>query len=467
MMRFAKLPCWALSGLVLAAGVAHAQDAINQNDNTKAGVAGASTEAGARQKLLQDADKLIKSGKAAEAYALLSPEQSRRAGDPDFDYLLGIAALDSGKPNEAIFALERVLAVKPKHLQARAEIARAYFVTGEKDAARQEFEAVQSQNPPKEVNASIQRFLDAINQGQGGKGTMLSGYLEAAFGSDSNVNSATGSNQVAIPAFGGAIATLNANGVETKDTFANVSGGANVRHALNSEWSIFGGANFNERMNSTQHVFNTGSIDGNAGLNLTQAEDSYSAALQLQRFDVDSKTYRDGTGMTLQWQHDLKSTSSQFSSYFQYTNLKYPDQPIRDANRYVLGAAYASVLGGNYTPAVYFGLYGGEEKEKQSGVPYLGHKLFGVRTGGELNIYAQTKLFGSVSVESRNYGGDDPFFLVTRKDTQADLKVGVNYVMDKVWTLTPQLGYTKNKSNIVINDYKRSMFSLGLRRDFN
>lgn len=470
-MKFAKLPCWALSGLVLASGLAHAQDAVNQNSSTQAVAPSAEAmrqaDANARQKLLQDAANLIKSGKAAEAYALLAPDQSKRAGDPDYDYLLGIAALDSSKPNEAIFALERVLAVKPNHLQARAEIARAYLAVGEKAAAKQEFETVQSQNPPQEVNATIQRFLDAINQGQGGTGTLLSGYLEAAVGNDSNVNSATGSNQVAIPAFGGAIATLNANGVETKDTFTNVSGGANVRHALSSEWSVFGGANFNERLNSTQHVFNTGAVDGNAGLNLTQAEDSYSAALQLQRFDVDNKTYRDGTGMTLQWQHDLKDSSSQFSSYFQYTDLKYPDQPIRDANRYVLGAAYASVLGGNYTPAVYFGLYGGEEKEKQSGVPYLGQKLFGVRTGGELNIYAQTKLFGSLSVESRKYGGDDPFFLVTRKDTQADLKIGVNYVMAKVWTLTPQFGYTKNKSNIIITDYKRSIVSIALRRDFN
>ncbi len=293
-MEFAKLPCWALSGLVLAAGLAHAQDAVNQNSNTQAVAPSAEAmrqaDANARQKLLQDAANLIKSGKSAEAYALLAPDQSKRAGDPDYDYLLGLAALDSGKPNEAIFALERVLAVKPNHLQARAEIARAYLAVGEKAAAKQEFETVQSQNPPQEVNATIQRFLDAINQGQGGTGTLLSGYLEAAVGNDSNVNSATGSNQVAIPAFGGAIATLNANGIETKDTFANVSGGANVRHALSSEWSVFGGANFNERLNSTQHVFNTGSVDGNAGLNLTQAEDSYSAALQLQRFDVDNKT---------------------------------------------------------------------------------------------------------------------------------------------------------------------------------
>jgi tetratricopeptide (TPR) repeat protein len=463
MMKFSKLPCWVLSGFFLAAGLAHAQDANIQNNVIKVGP---TAEASARQKLLQDAEKLINSGKAADAYALLSPQQENLAGDPDYDYLLGIAALDSGKPNEAIFALERVLAVYPDNLQARAEIARAYFATGEKELARQEFEAVQSRHPPREVNATIQKFLDAINQGQGPQSTLLSGYLEAALGSDSNVNSATGSSQVAIPAFGGAIATLNASGVETKDSFANISGGGNVRHVLSSDWAMFGGASFDERLNSTRHVFNTGTINGNVGLNLSKAENSYSAALQLQSFSVDNKRYRDGTGMTMQWQRDLKN-SSQFSSYLQYTHLKYPDQSTRNANRYVLGAAYASVLGGNLTPAVYAGLYAGQEKEQQSGVPYLGQKLYGVRTGGELNISAQTKLFASVSVESRHYGGDDPFFLVTRKDTQADLNMGAKYVMRKLWTLTPQLAYTKNQSNIIINEYKRTLLSVSLRRDFN
>ncbi|MGB9092607.1 MAG: tetratricopeptide repeat protein, partial [Gallionella sp.] len=370
MMDFTRFPCWVLSGLVLAAGLAHAQDAIIQHNAIKPGAA---IEASARQNLLQNAEKLVNSGKAEEAYALLAPQQANLAGDPDYDYLLGIAALDSGKPNEAIFALERVLAVNPDNLQARAEIARAYFATGEKELARQEFEAVQSRHPPREVNATIQKFLDAINQGQGST-TLLSGYLEAAVGSDSNVNSATGSSQVAIPAFGGAIATLNASGVETRDSFANISGGGNVRHAFSSDWSMFGGASFDQRLNSTQHIFNTGAINGNVGLNLTRARDSYSAALQLQSFSVDNKRYRDGAGMTMQWQRNLQNSSSQFSSYLQYTDLKYPDQSVRDANRYVLGAAYASVLGGNYTPAVYLGLYAGEEKEKQSGVPYLGQK---------------------------------------------------------------------------------------------
>jgi tetratricopeptide (TPR) repeat protein len=471
-MKFARLPCWALSGMMLTAGTVHAQDVLNRNDRIKvaapASTAGArQAEASARQKLLRDAADLIKAGKSAEAYALLAPEEDKRAGDPDYDYLLGIAALDIGKPTEAIFALERVLAVRPNHLQARAEIAKAYLAVGETANAKQQFELVQSQNPPREVNATIQKFLDAINQGQAGVPTTLSGYLEAAYGTDSNVNSATSSNQVAIPVFGGAIATLNASGVETRDTFWNVNGGASVRHALSPAWSIFGGANISQRLNSKQTIFNTRGMDGNLGLSYAEGQDSYSAALQYQGFDVDSKRYRDGSGMTLQWQRDLNKSTSQFTSYLQYTGLKYPDQSVRDANRYVLGLAYASVLAGTYTPTVYVGAYGGTEKVKQSGVPFLGDNLYGVRAGGELHVHAQTKVFGSLSVESRKYGGNDPFFLVTRKDTQTDLNVGVRYVMGKFWTVTPQLSYTRNKSNIIINDYKRTVFSIGLRRDFS
>ena len=425
-------------------------------------------EMAAREKLLQGADALIKAGKPGEAYALLAPYQSERAGDPDYDYLLGIAALDSGKPNEAIFALERVLAVNPNHLQARAEIARAYFATGEKTASQQEFETVQKQNPPKEVNATIQKYLDAIEQSRTGERTMVKGYVDVAVGSDSNVNSATASNQIAIPAFGGAIATLSANGVKLGDTFTSGSAGFNVRHTLSPEWSVFGGANFNQRLNSSKanSIFDTGGLDGNLGANLTKGDNSYSAALQLQNFDVNNNLFRAASGLTAQWLRNL-SSNSQISTYFQYTDLHYPGQDVRDAQRYIVGVAYARALGGEYTPVVYVGGYAGDEKERRANVPYLGHKPYGLRAGGEMKINPKSTLFGSASVEQRDYGGQDPLFMVGRRDTQTDLRVGISYVFAKQWTVTPQFGYTSNNSNIVINHYDRTVLSVGLRRDFN
>lgn len=422
--------------------------------------------AAAEDGLLLSADKLIKSGKAMEAYVLLVPYQSDRAGQPDYDYLLGIAALDSGKPNEAVFALERVLAVNPNHQQARAEIARAYFATGEVAASRQEFETVQKQNPPKEVNLTIQKYLEAIEKAQAGEKTAVTGYLEVAIGEDSNVNSATANGQIAIPAFGGGIATLSATGVKMRDSFTSVGGGFNVRHPLSPEWSVFGGASFNQRINSSKDTFDTSGMDGNLGVNLTKGGDDYSVAWQLQSFSVDNNRNRDSAGLTAQWMRNLDS-SSQFSAYFQYADLSYPGQDVRNADRYVLGGAYARALGGQYAPVVYVGGYVGEEREQSANVPYLGHQLYGVRAGGEVKINPLTTLFASASQEARNYGGQDAFFLVGRKDTQTDLKVGVRYIPAKHWTITPQFGYTRNDSNVIINDYDRTVFSATLRRDFN
>ena len=91
---------------------------------------------------LEKALGLIAGGNAQQAYELLAAEEEANAGDPNFDYLLGLAALDSGQPGRAVFALERVLAVDPTHARARAEIARAYFQLGELETSRQEFEAV-------------------------------------------------------------------------------------------------------------------------------------------------------------------------------------------------------------------------------------------------------------------------------------------------------------------------------------
>src|SRR2546427_9945645 len=74
------------------------------------------------------------------AYRLLDPLESQRAGDPEYDYLLGIAALDSGERERAVFALERVLAVNPKHAQPRPEIPRPYFEMGVHENAQTQFD---------------------------------------------------------------------------------------------------------------------------------------------------------------------------------------------------------------------------------------------------------------------------------------------------------------------------------------
>ncbi|RPH60942.1 MAG: hypothetical protein EHM83_13735, partial [Burkholderiales bacterium] len=115
-------------------------------------------------RLLAEARRLIATGQADSAFGALDARVADYAGDPEFDYLLGLSALDSGRPGQAVMALERVLMVRPDFLQARAEIARAYFAIRERENARREFETVAAQRIPDEARRVIGRYLDAIRR---------------------------------------------------------------------------------------------------------------------------------------------------------------------------------------------------------------------------------------------------------------------------------------------------------------
>jgi tetratricopeptide (TPR) repeat protein len=407
------------------------------------------------------AQRLLQEKNPQAAYRLLQPLESQRAGNPEYDYLLGISALDSGERERAVFALERVLAVNPNHPQARAEIARAYFALGEKENALREFQNVRATNPPEAVKQTIDRYLSAL----GGSPTQFSGFLEIGLGWDSNVNSATASSQIAIPGLGGIVATIAPSGVKIHDTFTTAGGGVNVVRAFTPEWAVVAGAAVNGKFNTHESEFDTGIVDGNLGLRWSRGKEAISAGYQGQDFRVDNNDFRRSNGLVAQWQHSY-SESSQMSLFVQEADLGYPTQSIRDARRTIVGAAFGYGWDTPRKPVVFGSLYGGSEKEKAADVPQLGHKPVGVRLGGQVSVGANAVLFGLLSYEQRVYNGDDPLFLVTRRDNQVDLRVGMNYALRPGWLLVPQLAYTNNHSNIDVDKYDRTVVSLALRKTF-
>ncbi|NDF71133.1 MAG: hypothetical protein EB131_08380, partial [Betaproteobacteria bacterium] len=67
---------------------------------------------------LVSAERLIAAGQSAAAVDLLLPLEPQLAGTAEYDYLLGLAALQSGQFTLAISALERVTLVQPRHAGA-------------------------------------------------------------------------------------------------------------------------------------------------------------------------------------------------------------------------------------------------------------------------------------------------------------------------------------------------------------
>jgi tetratricopeptide (TPR) repeat protein len=417
----------------------------------------------AQDATLERARSLVQSKQGKAAYELLAPLEQQRAGDPNFDYLLGLAAIDAQQYTRAVFALERVLAVQPNHPQARAEIARAYFLMGENKTARREFEQVKGLKPPAEVSANIDRFLDALDARDRARRTGITGFVEATLGYDDNANAATGTGSFAIPALGGAIFTLNPGSLPQRDEFLTLSGGVSGRYGFDDTWGLVGTALFEQRMNETHSQFDTGSITASGGVRYQRDLNEFTVALQAQTFAVDYNRFRDASGVVGQWRRTF-GPNDVGTLYGQHTRLSYPGQDFRNTNRSVIGGAWAHVYGG--PTAAFVSAYLGKEDPIGQNAGFVGHDLWGVRIGGTYGLTDKWTLAATASYEDRKYLGADPLFLATRHDKETNLRVSAGYALTRDITVTPAISYTDNRSNIVINAYDRTMVSVSVRYDF-
>ena len=419
---------------------------------------------------LAEASKLVRARNFAAAYKLLEPLEATRAGELDFDYLFGVAGVESGNATRGVFALERVLAIDPNHKDARAEIAKAHFMLGETETSKAEFKNVLQENPDADTKKVIEGLLTSIAKLEGAT-TTYAGYLDFGLGWDSNVSSAPNiaSVQIAagVPNFGGLIVPLGKSSREQSDHFINFGGGVSFRHPFNTELALFGSVSAANRINGDKHDFDTKSLDLSTGLDYRPSgENSFTFAMQDGHFSLNEEGFRHAYGGSLQWLHNIDA-KNQGGLYAQFSRLHYMSNSIRDADRGVLGANFGHVFDGDLKPVFFASVYGGREEARKSIVNFLSQDIVGVRTGGQLSFNSQLQGFASLAYELRNYDEKDPAFLTKRRDNQYDASIGLRYSPMHDLTIKPQFSYTKNDSNTPIDAFDRKVISISVRKDFN
>lgn len=175
----------------------------------------------AAQQLFAEAENLIATGRSDAAYSMLKGHEATLAGDTLFDYLLGVAALDAGLHSEAIFSLQRAVAVSPDFAGARMELARAYFESNNKALARSLFVSLRNENPPPNVRSVIEDYIAAIDARPDSRQARFAPFVEFGAGYDNNANGSTDSQT-----FLGF--TLSPNNLKTESPFTNIAAGFNV-----------------------------------------------------------------------------------------------------------------------------------------------------------------------------------------------------------------------------------------------
>ena len=408
-------------------------------------------------------DTLV-AGKAAEAYKLLDGAESEFAGDVDADYLFGLAALEAGHPDRATLAFERVLALDPNHAAARLDMGRAYFALGDLDRAQREFDAVAALSPPPAAQATLRTYRQAIAERRQQHRTRLSGYIEAAYGRDSNVNQATNADTVFIPAFQGTFA-LSANGRERADNYWSAGGGIEASHRLDGNLSFFGGADLRTRNHREATTYDNTSGDLRLGVHWQTAADQVRLTAAHGGYRLDGENYRTTNGLATEWRRAL-TPEHQVGLFAQVAAVRYQHADLQgnDVDLALLGGNWAHLLDADSGSVIFATLFGGNEHAVNNRTD--GDKsIAGWRTGGQRRL-AGIEWSIALSAQRGRYDTANVLYQERRLDTQWDLALAANWKVGPDWSIRPAISATRNDSNLEIYDYRRHDIALTVRRDF-
>ncbi len=406
-------------------------------------------------------EALIRSGQAETAYARMRPYEFELAGDPQYDYLLGLAALESGEPDQATLAFERVLAVDPDMLGARLDMARAYFALGNDDLAREELLELQQMNPPAEAHEAIENYLGAIKSRN--QKTSQSLFAEFTIGHDSNINSAAGSSDLFVDALDATV-TLDSDSLETSAGFFQMRLAGEAIHRLSKRAAIFGGADLKVRSNDSEGEFNTkeGTVVG--GLKYEFGNSTATVGASYTGSSLDSTSYRDVWGVNTQLSHKLNERNT-INVFAQFSQIRYEDEDDQsnDSDLLMVGAGWTTALDSQGKTLVSTSVFAGKDDDMEGRIDG-NREIIGAQIAAQHQWDESKTVYGSVGLQEHRYDLTNGLFLKKRKDTQLSSALGMNWQYTRDWSIKPQIGYNKSSSNLDLYDYDQTEVGVTVRR---
>ena len=410
------------------------------------------------------AEALFRQGRYAEVYQLLEPLEDKLAGDVKYDYLLARSALETGRPSQASFIYERILAVDPNYVAVRLEMGKAYFALGDYARAKLEFETVQRfDNLPPDLRSQALAYAKAADERLAGKTTVFKGYVEYGYGYDSNPQSATSASP--ITAANGFLIFLDPSSLERSDHYHALTAGGELVHGLSERFSLYAGGDARARGYRNLDVADFGQLDGRLGVGFSDGPNSARAGMTGGRYFLDHQKVRDNAGFTAEYRR-LIGSRDQLSVNLLGGSYRYIPEALR-VNDFDLFQGTIGWLGvvNEGRGIVGLSLLAGLEKATAGRLD--GDKPFhGARLTLQNTLSEKTGIFVLGGVQRGKYKDANPIFALTRLDTLYDIAAGINWTVTPGWSLRPQLVYVKNRSNISIFEYDRTDLSLNLRVDF-
>ncbi len=431
---------------------------------------------------IRQAELLIEQGKSEEAYALLEPLEPELAGNVEYDYFLGVSAVNSGKASRAVFAFERVQATDPTYKDVGLWLSIAYYQSGDRERAKSGFEAVLAQSNNADAKTKAEHYLAAIRREETGAGkAFLRGKVEFGLGHDSNIVNSSPAYMSALQL--AAALPQSASNQGGTESILNVEVEGRIPVAGHYAYASL---EDDKRLYPSHDVMNSDSMLAKAGMDFTHGGDTYRLGADWRQFSQQGTAYPitgnvndyslTGIGGRARFQ---LSPQDYLGAMFHYNQLRFLANNAEDTNQVLLGANYTHVFRTEGSPTVYVGYANLDDRAVRTKLAL--NPLYGdgttvaSRNTDIVTLYFHYSISKQVDIFSTGY-------IYFRRDAGAFARdATVNYGKDRTtyislgidwrawpsWTVRAQLAKTANNSNIALYSYSKTEGIVLFRRDLN
>ena len=436
----------------------------------------------AQDAVLESARRALAAGNPRQAYTDLSAVQDRMTGMPEFDYLLGVAALESGRTEEAIIAFERVLALIPNHAGAQMDLARAYYATGSFDLAEAAFLKLQESNPPAAAQQAIRRYLEALQARKKQLQAGWSGFGELGWGYDSNITAATADFGAAVAHDYGFIGFVGTGNAQKRSAwFGQADLGLDYTRPLTRGWSWFIGGEEKARgyRHEPRYNFNYGELHTGATLNSGQSQWKITGTLSYfeQQGDIPTSgspelnNDRRMGGVGAEWRHSL-DTKNQIGAQLLWSRNRFPTNSVEDFSQIYLAASWLKSFEGKGVPLLYLTAFVTDDHASRRFLNGNGtdtatksKNLLGARAYLQYSIGPKLVSFATLGVIHRR--DKDSFARATNvekgKDWYSEAGLGIAWQFREACALRVQYQYSRNHTDVKTYEFDRHEATTAVR----
>lgn len=409
-----------------------------------------------RNTVYEEVRQKLQAGDAAGAYEQLLQYEAEWSGEDDYDYLFGIAALDSGEASEAIFSLQRVVTSQPDFSGARLELARAYFDVGDNEQARTEFEQILTENPPANVVEASNDYLTAIEARARAYTADIQYTFDLGLGYDTNAPAAT-ADDVFLNF------QLAPNNLEQDSTFFSTALGAYYNRPLSPDTQLLLSARMDHRSNPSTHFVDASNVDLGIGWTYKSGQHTFSVAANKIFSWLDREQQKDDTGVSASYVNQLNDAWT-LLAFARYSEVRFDESAlqVQDVDRLTYGLTLSQAFS---TAVLNVTLTGGGDDADQSTSPFS-LDTYGITVSNTWYRPSGRAYFIDASYTDTEY--DDQFFGFDRDDELTAFSVGatLNKFPTNDWVTTIKVAWSEKDSTLTLYEFDRVETGITLQRVF-